>query len=88
MSSILSFASTAVVAAVSAVGYVIGALFIAAMLGGGVYKTECTLPDGRHAEGWALGDSIPYLWDAGDGCEEHTLTRVLLSEAGVMEPLP
>jgi hypothetical protein len=42
---------------------------------------------GQHAEGWALGGSIPYIWSAGPDCEEHTLTRVLLGEAGVMEEL-
>ena len=85
MKRILPFATATAVAAATAVGYAFSGLFIAFMFAGGVYKTECTTADGRHAEGWALGDSIPYMWSAGPDCEEHTLTRVLLGKAGVMD---
>jgi hypothetical protein len=70
--------------AAAAIGYALGAVFVALMLGGGVYRTECTLPDGRHSEGWDMPASMPYLWDPGEGCEAHTLTRHLLGKAGVM----
>jgi hypothetical protein len=71
-----------------AIGYGIGVLFIAMMFGGGVYRTECTLENGTHMQGWDLGDSVPYLWSPGDDrCEAHTLTRYVLGKVGVMDEL-
>lgn len=70
------------------IGYGIGVLFLALMLAGGVYRTECTLENGTHTEGWDLGDSVPYLWSPSDDrCEAHTLTRYVLGKVGVMEEL-
>ena len=57
------------------------------MLGGGIYRTECTSSNGVHTEGWGFGGNIPYVWDPGDGCEAHTLTRYVLGKSGVMKDL-
>ena len=57
---------------------------VSLMLGGGVYRTECTYADGAHTVGWELSDGIPYLWSPGNECQGHTLTRYLLAKAGVM----
>jgi hypothetical protein len=65
-------------------GYALGAVLLILMFAGGVYRTECTLPNGVHTEGWELGDSLPYLWSPGEGCEAHTLTRIALGELGIM----
>ena len=66
------------------VGGLLSVVFIASMLGGNVYKTECVTATGLHAEGWELPTSVPFLWSAGEGCEETTLTRVALGKVGIM----
>ena len=71
-------------AAAGVIGAILSTLFVVLMLAGGVYKTECTLPNGVHTEGWALGESFPYLWDPGERCEATTLTRIALGEMGFM----
>jgi hypothetical protein len=68
----------------AAVGYALGVLFIVAMIGGSVYRTECFRPNGVHTHGWELGETFPYLTGAHQGCENHTLTRYLLGKTGVM----
>jgi len=69
------------------VGYALAGLFILAMLGGGVYRTDCVV-EGRHSESWGLGGDIPYLWSSGDPrCEDHTLTRYVLGKVGLMKEL-
>ena len=57
------------------IGIVGAVLFIALMFGGNIYRTECTLDNGKHIESWDLQGYFPYLWDPGEGCETHTLTR-------------
>ncbi len=69
-------------------GYVGAAVFILLMFAGGIYRTECTLDNGRHLSGWGLQGDIPYLWDPGEGCEAHTLTRYLSGKVGLQEELP
>ena len=62
-------------------------LFFVFMFGGGVYRTECTLQNGLHTKGWELGGFPPYLWSAGQNCEETTLTRYVLGEVGIMDEI-
>lgn len=69
----------------AALGGLLAVLFIAAMIAGGIYKTECISADGRHIEAWGLEGAVPYLWQPGEGCEAHTLTRVVLGKVGVLE---
>jgi hypothetical protein len=68
----------------AAVGYALGVLFIVAMIGGSVYRTECFRPNGVHTQGWELGDTFPYLTAAHQDCANHTLTRYVLGKIGVM----
>jgi hypothetical protein len=69
----------------AALGGLLAILFIAAMIAGGIYKTECITEDGHHITGWGLEGALPYLWQPGKGSESHTLTRVVLGKVGVME---
>lgn len=79
-----SIAATVGSGALAVVGTLVGLLFVALMIGGNTYRTECVLPDGRLLKGWDFPVYLPYLYDAGEGCEETTLTRYLLGEVGVM----
>jgi hypothetical protein len=66
-------------------GVVVGVVFIAMVVGGGIYRTECIMGNGTHTVGWDAEGAVPYLWSPGDPrCRAHTLTRVLLGKAGVM----
>jgi hypothetical protein len=70
------------------VGGALGVLFVVAMIGGGVYRTECTLDSGVHTTSWGLEGTIPYTWSPSDSrCEAHTLTRYVLGKVGVMGPV-
>src|SRR5271168_2241357 len=53
-------------------------LFIVLMIGGSVYRIECFGPNGTYTHGWELGENIPYLNGASQGCVNHTLTRYVL----------
>ena len=69
-------------------GTVAAVAFIVLMLGGGVYRTTCTLGDGKRIVAWSLEGSIPYLWSSGDRrCETHTLTRFASGKAGLQEDI-
>ncbi len=69
-------------------GVAIGVLVIALMIGGGIYRTECSFDDGTHTIGWDAQGDIPYLWSPNDRrCQTHTLTRVLLGKVGVMSDI-
>lgn len=70
--------------ALQLVGVLIGVTFTSFLLGGTVYRSECTLENGRHTTSWSL-EGPPYLWDSGERCEAHTLTRHVLGKLGVME---
>lgn len=73
------------VLAFALLGALVGVVFIAAVLGGGIYRTECVTANGLHSTGWTAEGAVPYLWSPGDPeCRAHTLTRVLLGKAGVM----
>jgi hypothetical protein len=68
-----------------AAGGVLALLFIAFMLAGSVYRTDCVYANGTHTSSWGLEGYIPYLWSPDDNrCEAHTLTRYLLGQVGVM----
>jgi hypothetical protein len=72
-------------AGVAAAGGVLALLFIAFMLAGSVYRTDCVYANGTHTSSWGLEGYIPYLWSPDDNrCEAHTLTRYLLGQVGVM----
>jgi hypothetical protein len=61
-----------------------GAFFLLVVVGGGVYRTDCVTSTGAHEKSWRLGDTIPYLTGAHEGCEQHSLTRYALGKVGVM----
>jgi hypothetical protein len=84
MSRVRDIAETVLGGAAAAVAFALTGAFIVLMLAGGVYKTECTRPGGWHSEGWALGGSLPYLWNPGEGCRATALGRIALGEIGVM----
>jgi hypothetical protein len=59
--------------------------FLAVVVGGGVYRTDCISNSGQLTRTWALEGDIPYLWSPGDNhCQAHTLTRYLLGKVGIM----
>ena len=70
------------------IGGAVAVAFIALMLGGGVYRTECSLDNGVHTKDWGLEGEIPYLWSPNDSrCQTHTLTRYVLGKVGAMADL-
>jgi hypothetical protein len=79
--------STAAAVAAAGVGYAVGVIFLLLIFGGTTYKTDCVTQDGRHVYGWEFSGSLPYLWDKREGCDDHTATRVLLGELGLMSKL-
>ena len=71
--------------AVGLLGAVLGVVFIAMLIGGGIYHTECISDNGTRSVGWDAQGDIPYLWSPNDPrCQTHTLTRVVLGKVGVM----
>lgn len=67
--------------AVLALGVV---FFLLVIVGGGVYRTDCVTKSGTHEKSWRLGDTIPYLTGAREGCKQDSLTRYALGKVGVM----
>ena len=75
-------------AGASAVGAVLAVVFIALMVGGSVYRTDCVSDSGTHTRSWGLEGDFPYLWSPDDNsCEAHTLTRYVLGQVGLMGPV-
>jgi hypothetical protein len=66
------------------VGFAIGVVFVLLLLGGSVYRTECSRPEGVYTHGWQLGETFPYLTHAEPNCENHSLTRYVLGKVGAM----
>jgi len=58
--------------------------FLLVIVGGGVYRTDCVTKSGTHEKSWRLGDTIPYLTGAREGCKQDSLTRYVLGKVGVM----
>jgi hypothetical protein len=58
--------------------------FLLVIVGGGVYRTDCATKSGTHEKSWRLGDTIPYLTGAREGCKQDSLTRYVLGKVGVM----
>lgn len=80
MTGLLRTAQTLALAAV-------GLLAVGLLLGGFVYFTNCPTAEGRFERsltGYEL-HVVPYLWQAPEQCESHTMTRVVLGNLGVME---
>jgi hypothetical protein len=72
-------------AGASLVGVAIAVVFVAFIVGGSVYRTDCISDGGIHTRSWGLEGNFPYLWSPDDNrCEAHTLTRYLLGEVGLM----
>jgi hypothetical protein len=59
-------------------------VFLVVIVGGGVYRTNCVTRGGTHEKSWRLGDTIPYLTGAHEGCKQDSLTRYVLGKVGVM----
>ena len=60
--------------------------FLVAVVGGGVYRTDCLLSSGQVVTDWGPKGDIPYLWSSGPLCRAHTLIRSVLGTVGVMSP--
>ena len=71
-----------------ALGVLAAVILFVALLGGGIYRTDCTLDNGRHIQSWGAEGDIPYLWSPGDNrCTANTLTRFVLGKIGVQRDL-
>jgi hypothetical protein len=81
---LVSIGGTTLSVGMAAISGLIVALFIALLIGGNIYRTECFRPDGGYSHGWEFAESIPYLNGAHEGCVNHTLTRYVLGKIGVM----
>ncbi len=66
-------------------GVVFVVVFLAVVVGGGVYRTDCVSDSGQFTRTWGLEGDLPYLWSPGDNrCRAHTLTRFVLGKVGIM----
>ena len=65
-------------------GVVFIVFFLAVVVGGGVYRTDCISSSGQLTRTWGLEGDIPYLWSPNNQCQAHTLTRYVLGKVGIM----
>jgi hypothetical protein len=82
---VVQLGALANVAGAIVIAIVAAVFFLAVVIGGGVYRTDCISDSGQMTRTWGAEGAIPYTWSPNDGhCQAHSLGRYVAGRLGIL----